>query len=96
MDKCASSVHFALQVYWFLEASVEDAILNNLGNSTRFRQELRTRCEISAVNGPFNMHTEDAKEMELATYELSRESVAVDPRSEPKEDGMLETQVRLH
>mmetsp|Transcript_38063 Transcript_38063/g.151126 ORF Transcript_38063/g.151126 Transcript_38063/m.151126 type:complete len:910 (-) Transcript_38063:550-3279(-) len=92
MDKCASSVHFALQVYWFLEASVEDAILNNLGNSTRFRQELRTRCEISAVNGPFNMHTEDAKEMELATYELSRESVAVDPRSEPKEGGMLETQ----
>lgn len=25
IDKCADSVHLALQVYWFLEAAVEDA-----------------------------------------------------------------------
>eukprot|EP00171_Calliarthron_tuberculosum_P017103 IDg17103t1 len=26
MDKCASSMHFSVQVYWFMQAAVEDAV----------------------------------------------------------------------
>lgn len=51
MDKCAESMHIALQVFWFLQAAVEDA--GRAGRrdvETRVRL-LRTRVETAAVNG---------------------------------------------
>mmetsp|Transcript_3344 Transcript_3344/g.10191 ORF Transcript_3344/g.10191 Transcript_3344/m.10191 type:complete len:766 (+) Transcript_3344:232-2529(+) len=66
MDKCSSSVHFALQMYWFLEAAVEDAVAHTSSETDRVRK-LKTYCEMSTVNGPTNMKTEDAVEMEKAT-----------------------------
>lgn len=51
MDKCADSMHMALQVYFFLQAAVEDAArANNKEAEARVRL-LRTRCETAAVNG---------------------------------------------
>lgn len=51
MDKCAESMHMALQVFWFLQAAVEDAArANNKDMEARVRL-LRTRCETAAVNG---------------------------------------------
>ncbi|CDF38036.1 unnamed protein product [Chondrus crispus] len=51
MDKCADSMHMALQVFWFLQAAVEDAA--RAGNKTAEARVklLRTRCETAAVNG---------------------------------------------
>lgn len=51
MDKCADSMHMALQVFWFLQAAVEDAA--KAGNKTAEARVklLRTRCETAAVNG---------------------------------------------
>ncbi len=51
MDKCASSMHFSVQVYWFLQAAVEDAVREkNKATEERCRY-LRTQCETAAVNG---------------------------------------------
>ncbi|KAI0565065.1 Phosphoinositide 3-kinase [Gracilaria domingensis] len=51
MDRCADSMHVALQVFWFLQAAVEDASQNpNKQVESRCRL-LRTRCETAAVNG---------------------------------------------
>ncbi|GJD08327.1 Phosphatidylinositol 4-kinase [Galdieria sulphuraria] len=47
MDKCAQSMHFALQVYWFLQAACEDCHRERLPRV----QQLRTLCETAAVNG---------------------------------------------
>uniref|UniRef100_A0A7S1XGJ5 1-phosphatidylinositol 4-kinase n=2 Tax=Compsopogon caeruleus TaxID=31354 RepID=A0A7S1XGJ5_9RHOD len=51
MDKCAESVHLALQVYWFMEAAVADA--RRVGNRELVAhcQKLRNRCETAAING---------------------------------------------
>jgi phosphatidylinositol 4-kinase len=48
MDRCAESMHFALQVYWFLQAAGED---NRNRAMLKRCQLLRTRCETAAVNG---------------------------------------------
>lgn len=48
MDKCAESMHFALQVYWFLQAASEDTRHRSM---LKRCQLLRTRCETAAVNG---------------------------------------------
>lgn len=51
MDKCADSMHIALQVFYFLQAAVEDkARLPDRVAEARVRL-LRTRCETAAVNG---------------------------------------------
>ncbi|CAN8070414.1 unnamed protein product [Agarophyton chilense] len=51
MDRCADSMHVALQVFWFLQAAVEDASHDpNKHVESRCRL-LRTRCETAAVNG---------------------------------------------
>mmetsp|Transcript_25236 Transcript_25236/g.99607 ORF Transcript_25236/g.99607 Transcript_25236/m.99607 type:complete len:451 (-) Transcript_25236:1228-2580(-) len=66
MDKCSSSIHFAVQVYWFLEAAVEDSTRKNSKKAIEFRRKLKAQCETSAVNGPSNMRTEDALDTEMA------------------------------
>lgn len=51
LDKCGDSMHIALQVFWFLQAAVEDAARKtNKASENRVRL-LRTRCETAAVNG---------------------------------------------
>lgn len=51
LDKCGDSMHIALQVFWFLQAAVEDASRKtNKATENRVRL-LRTRCETAAVNG---------------------------------------------
>lgn len=73
MDKCSSSVHFALQVYWFLEAAVQDASMLNNKAAVKIRKGLRMNCETSTVNGPTNMKMEDAQDMELATHQANEQ-----------------------
>lgn len=51
MDKCAESLHFAVQVYWFLQAAVEDAVRKSNKDAEARCRLLRTRCETAAVNG---------------------------------------------
>jgi len=51
MDKCADSMHFALQVYWFLHAAVDDAVRELNRDAEARARLLRTRCETAAVNG---------------------------------------------
>lgn len=51
MDKCASSMHFSVQVYWFLQAAVEDAIREKNKDTEERCRYLRTQCETAAVNG---------------------------------------------
>lgn len=51
MDKCASSMHFSVQVYWFLQAAVEDAAREKNKEAEDRCRYLRTHCETSAVNG---------------------------------------------
>ncbi|KAK4534240.1 hypothetical protein CDCA_CDCA01G0265 [Cyanidium caldarium] len=48
MDKCAESMHFALEVYWFLQAALEDSRSKEMLKRCDL---LRTRCETAAVNG---------------------------------------------
>lgn len=60
MDKCSSSVHFALQVNWFLEAALEDAMQINDKKAIAFRKRLLAYCEASAVNGPSLLRDGDA------------------------------------
>lgn len=51
LDKCGDSMHIALQVFWFLQAAVEDASRKpNKATENRVRL-LRTRCETATVNG---------------------------------------------
>lgn len=60
MDRCAHSMHVALQVFWFLQAAVEDAA----GHQNKQREArcrlLRTRCETAAVNGSKHVMLEAA------------------------------------
>lgn len=51
MDKCADSMHIALQVFWFLQAAVEDAAHATDRAAEAHVRLLRTRCETAAVNG---------------------------------------------
>lgn len=51
MDKCADSMHMALQVFWFLQAAVEDAARATNRTTEARVKLLRTRCETAAVNG---------------------------------------------
>lgn len=51
MDKCADSMHMALQVFWFLQAAVEDAARATDRAAEARVKLLRTRCETAAVNG---------------------------------------------
>lgn len=51
MDKCSSSMHFALQVFWFLQAAVEDAVTEGNAKAEARCRLLRTECETAAVNG---------------------------------------------
>lgn len=51
MDKCADSMHMALQVFWFLQAAVEDAARHTNKETEARCRLLRTRCETAAVNG---------------------------------------------
>lgn len=51
MDKCASSMHFSVQVYWFLQAAVEDAVREKNKETEERCRHLRTQCETAAVNG---------------------------------------------
>lgn len=51
MDKCAASLHFAIQVFWFLQAAVEDAVRDGDKEAEGRCRLLRTRCETAAVNG---------------------------------------------
>lgn len=51
MDKCADSIHMALQVFWFLQAAVEDAARKPDKEAEARCRLLRTRCETAAVNG---------------------------------------------
>lgn len=51
MDKCADSMHMALQVFWFLQAAVEDAARAGNKDAESRVKLLRTRCETAAVNG---------------------------------------------
>lgn len=51
MDKCATSLHFAAQVYWFLQAAVEDAVRDSNKDAEARCRLLRTRCETATVNG---------------------------------------------
>lgn len=51
MDKCADSMHIALQVFWFLQAAVEDAARRPDKETEARVRHLRTRCETTAVNG---------------------------------------------
>lgn len=72
MDKCAQSMHFALQVYWFLQAAVEDAGRNNDRKAEGKCRLLRTRCETAAVNGSFHRGLSSARqEARLLEAELS-------------------------
>ncbi|PXF43302.1 Phosphatidylinositol 4-kinase [Gracilariopsis chorda] len=60
MDRCAHSMHVALQVFWFLQAAVEDAARHqNKQREARCRL-LRTRCETAAVNGSKHVMLEAA------------------------------------
>jgi Phosphatidylinositol 3- and 4-kinase len=58
MDKCASSLHFAVQVYWFLQAAVEDAVRDANKEAEARCRMLRTRCETATVNGVQRTNTE--------------------------------------
>lgn len=51
LDKCADSMHIALQVFWFLQAAVEDAARKPDRKAESRVRLLRTRCETAAVNG---------------------------------------------
>lgn len=51
MDKCADSMHIALQVFWFLQAAVEDAARMPDRQAEQRCRLLRTRCETAALNG---------------------------------------------
>eukprot|EP00178_Gracilaria_changii_P001646 TRINITY_DN1234_c0_g1_i1.p1 TRINITY_DN1234_c0_g1~~TRINITY_DN1234_c0_g1_i1.p1 ORF type:complete len:976 (+),score=156.00 TRINITY_DN1234_c0_g1_i1:3-2930(+) len=51
MDRCADSMHVALQVFWFLQSAVEDASRNPTKQMESRCRLLRTRCETAAVNG---------------------------------------------
>jgi len=46
LDKCAASIHFALQISWILQAFVEDGPPNCVSRIERLRED----CEIATVN----------------------------------------------
>lgn len=66
MDKCATSLHFAAQVYWFLQAAVEDAVRESNKEAESRCRLLRTRCETAAVNGVQGPLSSSSPSMALA------------------------------
>eukprot|EP00177_Eucheuma_denticulatum_P005721 GFKZ01010430.1.p1 GENE.GFKZ01010430.1~~GFKZ01010430.1.p1 ORF type:complete len:912 (+),score=165.91 GFKZ01010430.1:176-2911(+) len=74
LDKCAHSMHMALQVFWFLQAAVEDAATASDRDVEARVRVLRTKCETAAVNGSkHDMLAAAAKRISAATL------IAVDP-----------------
>ncbi|GJQ13773.1 hypothetical protein GpartN1_g5564.t1 [Galdieria partita] len=91
MDKCAQSMHFALQVYWFLQAACEDCHRERLPRV----QQLRTLCETAAVNGyyqstslpaAYNKESLLTKDLHpsLSSNDILKETTRLRSNSEPE------------
>ncbi|KAK4528619.1 hypothetical protein GAYE_SCF62G6564 [Galdieria yellowstonensis] len=92
MDKCAQSMHFALQVYWFLQAACEDCHKERLIRV----QQLRTLCETAAVNGyyqstplsanPYNEESLVSKELHASSssHDILQNTTRLRSNSEPE------------